>query len=181
MLLKYLTKFYSQGRNWSSLCSSLSFLWSFFVRNFSSNFLLSQVKGVVGDLEYAESDLADSTETRSLNSSDEGHEKNQEDSLEAAAVYKQVEAKPPVQFGLNNKNLDLIYSGHQPWAFGLALRKWIFGVNGLAYEMILPTKQKGLKRTCVSMEKMLVFLVSFALTSNCSLLRVRRSNRNFLR
>ena len=159
MLLKYLTEFYSQGRHWSSLSSFVliaEFFVVFFVRNFSSIFL-SQVKGVVGDLEYAESDLADSTETRSLDSSDEGHEENQEDSLEAAAVYKQVEAKPPVQFGLNNKNLDLIYSGHQPWAFGLALRKWIFGVNGLAYEMILPTKQQGLKRTCVSMQKMLVF------------------------
>ena len=141
------------------------------MRDFHPIFL-SQVKGVVGDLEYAERDLTDSTETRSLDSSDEGDEENQEESLEAAAVYKQVEAKPPVQFGLNNKNLDLIYSGHQPWAFGLALRKWIFGVNGLAYEMILPTKQQGLKRTCVSMEKMLVFFVSFALTFNCSLLMV---------
>ena len=78
------------------------------------------MKGVVGDLEYAESDLADSTETRSLDSSDEGHEENQEDSLEAAAVYKQVEAKPPVQFGLNNKKSgsNLFWSSTMGFWFG---------------------------------------------------------------
>ena len=141
-----------------SLCSSICefFCGPFFVRDFSSNFL-SQVKGVVGDLEYAESNLNGSTETRGFNSIDEGDEENQEESLEAAAVYKQVEAKPTVQFGLKNKNLDVISSGHQPWAFGLAPRKWTFGVNGLAYKMILATKQQGLKRTCVSVEEMLVF------------------------
>ena len=128
-------------------------------------FSSSQVKVVVSHLEYATSDLTDSTETRMIDSGDEGDEKNQEGSLEAAAVPKQVEAKPPVQFGLNHKNLDLIYCGHQPWAFGLALRKWIFGVNGLAYETTLPTKQQGFKRNAC-------FFVSFALTFSCSLLRV---------
>ena len=40
-------------------------------------FSLSQLKGVIGDLENAEGDLIDSTETRTLDSSDEGNEENQ--------------------------------------------------------------------------------------------------------
>ena len=67
----------------------------FFVLDLSSNFFfVSGEVFVVGNLEYAESDLTDSTETRSLDSSDEGDEENREESLEAAAVYKQVEVKP---------------------------------------------------------------------------------------
>ena len=45
--------------------------------------------------------------------------------LEEALILRLVEKKPTVQFGLNGKNLDLIYSGHKPTDYGLALRKWI--------------------------------------------------------
>ena len=66
------------------------------------------MKGVVGDLEYPECDLTESTQIISQEFSDENDEENEEHCLEAAVVFKQIEAKPPVQFRLNNKNLDLL-------------------------------------------------------------------------
>ena len=116
------------------------------------------MKSALNDLDGSESELTDSTETSSScneETSENGEEET--DSVVEASVYCKIETRPPVQFGLNGKNLDLIYSGHDPWEYGLALRKWIFGANGLAYEMILPTKAQGLKRTCVSMDKLLIF------------------------
>ena len=110
------------------------------------------------DIEFSESELIDSTATEisSQDSSDDNCDDNNE-SLDEASVYSKIGTNPPVQFGLNKKNLDLIYSGHDPWEYGLELRKWIFGANGLAYQMILPTKSQGLKRTCVTMDQMLTF------------------------
>ena len=116
------------------------------------------MKSALNDLDGSESELTDSTVTSSScneETSENGEEET--DSVVEASVYCKIETRPPVQFGLNGKNLDLIYSGHDPWEYGLALRKWIFGANGLAYEMILPTKAQGLKRTCVSMDKLLIF------------------------
>ena len=60
--------------------------------------------------------------------------------LEEALILRLVEKKPPEQFGLNGKNLDLIYSGYKPTDYGLALRRWIWVIDGLSYEMILPSK-----------------------------------------
>ena len=51
-----------------------------------------------------------------------------------------VERNPPVQFGLNNQNLDLVYSGHLPSMYGGILRKWIVEISGVVQEMILPQK-----------------------------------------
>ena len=110
------------------------------------------------DIEYSESDLTDSTATKisSQNSSDDNCDDNNE-SLDEASVYSKIGTNPPVQFVINKNNLDLIFSGHDPWEYGLELRKWIFGANGLAHQMILPTKSQGLKRTCVTMDQMLTF------------------------
>ena len=68
-----------------------------------------------------------------------------------------VERNPLVQFGLNNQNLDLVYSGHLPSTYGGILRKWIFGINGLAHEMNLPSKTFDGGRKCASKELMLKF------------------------
>ena len=107
---------------------------------------LSQVKGVVGDLEYPESGLTESTQILSQESSDENDEENEEHCLEAAVVFKQIEAKPPVQFGLNNENLDLIYSGYQQWAYALALHKLTFGNDEVAYEMLPKNRPVAFQR-----------------------------------
>ena len=79
------------------------------------------------------------------------------DDLDEHTVFRFVEKKPPVQLGLNGKNLDHVYSGHKPSEYGLALRKWIYGVDGLAYEMILPTKSLTDGRKCASKESLLKF------------------------
>ena len=76
-------------------------------------------------------------------------------------LFLLIEQKPPVQFGINNQNLDNVYHGHLPASFGVALRKWIWGVNGLAFEMILPLKSIDAGRTCASKESMLKFFRKF--------------------
>ena len=76
---------------------------------------------------------------------------------EETDLFLLVERNPPVQFGLNNQNLDLVYSGHLPSTYGGILRKWIFGINGLAHEMILPSKAFDGGRKCASKELMLKF------------------------
>ena len=76
---------------------------------------------------------------------------------EETDLFLLVERNPPVQFGLNNQNLDLVYSGHLPSTYGGILRKWIFGINGLAHEMILPLKTFDGGRKCASKELMLKF------------------------
>ena len=81
--------------------------------------------------------------------------------LEEALILRLVEKKPPVQFGLNGKNLDLIYSGHKPTDYGLALRKWIWGTDGLSYEMILPSKSLTDGRKCATKDSMLKFFREF--------------------
>ena len=53
----------------------------------------------------------------------------EQEELEEALLFRLIETKPPVQFGLNGKNLDHIYSGHNASEYGLALRKWIYGVE----------------------------------------------------
>ena len=72
-------------------------------------------------------------------------------------LFLLIEKKPPVQFGINNQNLDNVYHGNVTSSFGLALRKWIWGVNGLAFETILPTKTIEGGRTCASKESILTF------------------------
>ena len=37
---------------------------------------------------------------------------------EETDLFLLVERNPPVQFGLNNQNLDLVYSGHLPSTYG---------------------------------------------------------------
>ena len=81
----------------------------------------------------------------------------EQEELEEALLFRLIETKPPVQFGLNGKNLDHIYSGHKASEYGLALRKWIYGVDGLAYAMILPSKNMSGGRVCASKESMLTF------------------------
>ena len=81
--------------------------------------------------------------------------------MEEAALLRLVEKKPAVQFGINGKNLDHIYSGHKPAEYGLALRKWIYGVDGLAYQMILPSKSLSSGRACASKQSMLTFFRKF--------------------
>ena len=66
-----------------------------------------------------------------------------------------------MQFGLNGKNLDLVYSGHKPTDYGLALRKWIWGIDGLSYEMILPSKSLTDGRKCATKDSMLKFFREF--------------------
>ena len=78
--------------------------------------------------------------------------------VDESKLFLLIEKKPPVQFGINNQNLDNVYHGHVPSSFGLALRKWIWGVNGLAFEMIMPTKTIEGGRTCASKESILTFL-----------------------
>ena len=73
-------------------------------------------------------------------------------------LFLLIEKEPPVQFGINNQNLDNVYHGHLPSSFGSALRKWIWGVNGLAFEMILPTETIEGCRTCASKESIPTFL-----------------------
>ena len=53
---------------------------------------------------------------------DEDQMDNQDDPDEHT-VFRFVEKKPPVQFGLKGKNLDHFYSGHKPSEYGMALRK----------------------------------------------------------
>ena len=91
-------------------------------------------------------------------------DKNGDSDEEIAAVdaddtnlFLAVERNPPVQCGLNGQNLDKVYNGHLPSQYGTALRKWIFGVNGLAFEMIMPAKHTKEGRKCASKESMLTF------------------------
>ena len=58
-------------------------------------------------------------------------------------------------------NLDHIYSGHKPAECGLALRKWIYGADGLAYQMVLPSKSLSSGRACASKQSMLTFFRKF--------------------
>ena len=81
--------------------------------------------------------------------------------LEEALILRLVEEKPPVQFGLNGKYLDLIYSGHKPTDYGSALRKWIWGIDGLSYELILPSKSLTDGRRCATKDSMLKFFREF--------------------
>ena len=76
---------------------------------------------------------------------------------EETDLFLFVERNPPVKFGLDNQNLDLVYSGHLPSIYGGILRKLIFGINGLAHEMILPSKTFDGGRKCASKELMLKF------------------------
>ena len=66
-----------------------------------------------------------------------------------------------MQLGLNGKNLDLIYSGHKPTDYGLALRKWNWGIDGLSYEKILPSKSLTDRRKCATKDSMLKFFREF--------------------
>ena len=53
--------------------------------------------------------------TESSCSQDEENEDTDNDhALEESALLSKIERKPNVQFGINNRNLDLINSGHQP-------------------------------------------------------------------
>ena len=79
------------------------------------------------------------------------------DELQESLLVNQVELKPPLQFGLNSKNLDHVYAGHSPYVYRMVLRKWIWGVNGLAYDMILPAKNVSTGRNCAAVDKMLTF------------------------
>ena len=95
-------------------------------------------------------------EVEDVESIEEVNAENDESNL-----FLLIEEKPPVQFGINNQNLDNVYHGHLPASFGVALRKWIWGVNGLAFEMILPLKSIDGGRTCASKESMLKFFRKF--------------------
>ena len=44
-------------------------------------------------------------------------------------LFLLIQKKPPVQFGINNQNLDNVYHGHVHSSYGLALCKWIWGAN----------------------------------------------------
>ena len=72
-------------------------------------------------------------------------------------LFLAVEMNPPVQYGLNGQNLDKVYKGHLPSQYGTALRKWIYGVNGLAFEIIMPAKHTKEGRKCASKESKLKF------------------------
>ena len=78
--------------------------------------------------------------------------------MDELEVFKQVERKPEIQFGLNGRNLDSIYSGRSVEKFGRLLRVHIFGVDGLSSEMILPTKVIESGRASAPMEKVMTFL-----------------------
>ena len=81
--------------------------------------------------------------------------------LEEALILRLVEKKPPVQFALTGKNLDLIYSGHKPTDYGIALRKWIWGIDGLSYGMILTSKSLTDGHKCATKDSMLKFFREF--------------------
>ena len=129
---------------------SLSLFFLFFEKTIRRVFVL--VRNSMDGVDDFETSL-----TESSCSQDEENEDTDNDNAPESALLSKVERKPNVQFGINNKNLDLIYSGHQPWDYGLALRRWVFGANGLAYEMILPNKTQGKVRKCASVEKKLTF------------------------
>ena len=119
-------------------------------------------------------DFETSLTESSCSQDEEKEDTDNDNALDESALLSKVERKPNVQFGINNKNLDLIYSGHQRWDYGLALRRWVFGANGLAYEMILPNKTQGKVRKCASVEKMLTFfrklvnsILHVGLTTSC--------------
>ena len=91
-------------------------------------------------------------------------DKNEDSDEEIAAVesnetnlFLAVKRNPPVQDGLNGQNSDKVYNGHLPTQYGTALRKWIYGVNGLAFEMIMPAKHTKEGQKCASKESMLKF------------------------
>ena len=77
--------------------------------------------------------------------------------MDELEVFKQVERKPEVQFGLNGRNLDSIYSGRSVEKFGRLLLVHIFGVDGLSSEMILPTKVIESGIASAPMEKVMTF------------------------
>ena len=81
--------------------------------------------------------------------------------LAEALILRLVEKNPPVQFSLNGKYLDLTYSGHKPTDYGLALGKWICGIDGLSYEMILPSNSLTEGRKCATKDPMLKFFREF--------------------
>ena len=76
--------------------------------------------------------------------------------FDESKLFLLIEKKSPVQFGINKQKLENVYHVHVPSFYGLAPRKWIWGINGLAFEVILPTKTiEG--RTCASTESILRF------------------------
>ena len=85
--------------------------------------------------------------------------------MDELEVFKQVERKPEIQFGLNGRNLDSIYSGRSVEKFGRLLWVHIFGVDGLSSEMISPTKVIESGRASAPMEKVVTFLRKLELNS----------------
>ena len=55
--------------------------------------------------------------------------------------FQEIEETPEVQYGLDNRNLDHIYKGRNPAHYGLHLRRWIFGENGLSTDRLLLNAQ----------------------------------------
>ena len=114
-------------------------------------------------------DFETSLTESSCSQDEESEDTDNDDALEESALLSKVERKPNVQFGIKNKNLDLIYSGHQPWDNGLALRRWVFGANALAYEMILPNKTQGKVGSVPQLKKCSRFSLSWLILF-CTLL-----------
>ena len=81
--------------------------------------------------------------------------------LDELEISKSVEHKPSIQFGIDGQNLDTIYSGRTAETYGRLLRVAIFGPDGLANEMIMPTKSTAGGRKPVSMENVMKFLSKF--------------------
>ena len=93
------------------------------------------MKSALNDLDGSEIELTDSTKTSfSCNEKTGDNDEEKTNSVVEASVYCKIETRPPVQFGLNGKNLDLMYSGHESMVIrpGTAkvdfLGKW-FGVR----------------------------------------------------
>ena len=71
--------------------------------------------------------------------------------------FQEIEETPEVQYGLDNRNLDHIYKGHNPAHYGLHLRRWIFGENGLSTDMITPQRTMASGRAAADSELVLKF------------------------
>ena len=90
---------------------------------------------------------------------EEMEELDDEMEFEDAELLCDIETEPPIQYGEGGRNLDTIYIGHQPLKFGLALRTWVFGRDGLSREMIMPQRQST--RVRAPREKVLTFLSNY--------------------
>ena len=88
--------------------------------------------------------------------------------VDDTGLMSQIEVKPTKQYGIDGQDLDYVYIGHLPDQYGLALRPFIFGKNGLSQNMILPRKKSQRQRA--PNDLVLKFLSEFLFVSTRNLI-----------